>query len=176
MKRSKFSFYWSALFLTGQTLILTGGFLGYFNRPQFIDRLTFDVPLKEGYTTNAIIVNFDDEIGLQFNDFNQYLSTPIFQFNRSISIHFYWLAFSMTYHDVVLDHVFELRIGNDTIYIKGEDLQLNKPTITHIDIQGTLNLDIVFMSAWNIEGSRILPTLWLMEIYDGKMFYDHEPF
>ncbi len=170
MKRSLFSLYWSLLFLTGQALMFVGGFWVYWDQePVLLDTITFDQPLKDGYSTNAAIVQISSDYGLQFDEPVQYVMSPSLVVRRSLSMVMTWLAFSMVDIDVTSTTVFEIQFGATTTLIQGKDLHINDPLKVHFDVQGQEAIEIKFISPWVAEGSKIIPTLYRMEIYDGQV-------
>ena len=170
MRRSLFPLYWSILFLTGQAVMLLGGFWGYADQqPVLLDTLTFDQPLNDGYSTNATVIQINSDYGLRFDEPDQYLITPSLNTRRSFSIVCTWLAFSLVEFDVTSTTVLEIHSGSITVLIPGTALHIDEPLIVHLDVQGQEAIAINFISPWLAEGSKIIPTLYRMEIYDGQV-------
>jgi hypothetical protein len=170
MRRSLFPLYWSILFLTGQALMFVGGFwFMEIQEPILLDTLTFDQPLKEGYSTNATIIQISSDYGLRFDEPDQYVMTPLFNTRQSLSIVFTWLAFSMVEFDVTSTTVLEIHSASITVLIPGTDLHIDAPLKVDLDVQGNNAIEIHFVSPWFVEGSKIIPTVYRMEIYDGQV-------
>jgi hypothetical protein len=71
--------------------------------------------------------------------------------------------------DVTSTTVLEIHSGSITVLIPGTALHIDEPLIIHLDVQGQEAIAINFISPWLAEGSKIIPTLYRMEIYDGQV-------